>query len=383
MRKISGKLVLSALFLTTSCVSESTPAVAQAESQSFEEIFLAHQPTRIESARELRSKIEVYDGRAVELRGDITGLMTREGARTVLLRVGDDTTLLSAPVEISSSDLRAGSSVRIVARVDADRSTPLVMMAVASSPRTVVSKPKNDVAAILPAVSSADGEFLFPQAPASQAVPTVGALSSQPQPRRQPKPLASRGGSPRVTTPASRRPQAVASTAIAPISAGDVDEIVDSQKPVYEALVRRHNKKLKREVVSEIAEGVMRAGYKYNMDPRFLAALIAVESNFDPHCVSSSGAMGLGQIMPFNLKAAGISNPYSPTQNIFGTAKLLRGLLDSYKNRSNGTLLAVAAYNAGSGAVRRAGYKVPNGQQVQRYVWKVHDRYKQFAPDMF
>ena len=47
------------------------------------------------------------------------------------------------------------------------------------------------------------------------------------------------------------------------------------------------------------------------------------------------------------------------------------------------SLLAVAAYNAGSGAVRRAGYKVPGGSQVQRYVWKVYYRYKQFAPDMF
>ena len=145
----------------------------------------------------------------------------------------------------------------------------------------------------------------------------------------------------------------------------------------------RHNRKLKPEVAEEIAEALLRAGYKYNMDPRFLAAIIAVESNFDVHCVSSSGAMGLGQLMPFNLPEAGVKNPWNPTENIFGAAKLLRGHLNDYKNRSNGTLLAVAAYNAGPGAVRRAGYKVPNGAQVQRYVRKVYHRYKGFAPDMF
>jgi soluble lytic murein transglycosylase-like protein len=93
--------------------------------------------------------------------------------------------------------------------------------------------------------------------------------------------------------------------------------------------------------------------------------------------------MGLGQLMPFNLKEAGVTDPWNPTQNIFGTAKLLRGHLDDYKNRSNGTLLAVAAYNAGPGAVRRAGFQVPDGAQVRRYVWKVYYRYKALAPDMF
>lgn len=88
-------------------------------------------------------------------------------------------------------------------------------------------------------------------------------------------------------------------------------------------------------------------------------------------------------MMPFNLKEAGVTDPWNPTQNVMGTAQLLRNLLDKYKKRSNGTLLAVAAYNAGQGAVRRAGYKVPKGAQVQRYVWKVYNRYKAFAPDMF
>ena len=132
------------------------------------------------------------------------------------------------------------------------------------------------------------------------------------------------------------------------------------------------------------ASALISAGYQFKIDPRFLAAIIAVESDFDIYCRSSSGAMGLGQLMPFNVTDLRLSDPWNPTQNIFGTAKLLRGHLDDFSRFGvRGPLLAVAAYNAGPNAVKRAGNNVPNGSQVQRYVWKVYYRYKEFAPDMF
>ena len=90
--------------------------------------------------------------------------------------------------------------------------------------------------------------------------------------------------------------------------------------------------------------------------------------------------------MPFNIPEAGLkykSDAWDPTKNIFGTARLLRGHLNDFSDRPDGTLLAVAAYNAGPNAVKRAGYKVPSGAQVQRYVWKVYYRYKEFAPELF
>lgn len=88
--------------------------------------------------------------------------------------------------------------------------------------------------------------------------------------------------------------------------------------------------------------------------------------------------------MPFNSRSMGMTDPYNPTQSIYGMAKILRGHLDTFgKFGSRGPLLAVAAYNAGPNAVKRAGNNVPGGAQVQRYVWKVYYRYKEFAPDMF
>jgi len=158
---------------------------------------------------------------------------------------------------------------------------------------------------------------------------------------------------------------------------------IDASKPAYKALVRRFNGRLREDQVDEIATALLNAGYSHNMDPRFLAAMIAVESSFNPLSVSRSGASGLGQLMPFNWKPNGITDPYNPTQSIMGMARMLRGHLDEYRSRPNSTLLAVAAYNAGPGAVRRAGYQVPPTSQVQRYVWKVYYKYKDIAPDMF
>jgi soluble lytic murein transglycosylase-like protein len=65
-------------------------------------------------------------------------------------------------------------------------------------------------------------------------------------------------------------------------------------------------------------------------------------------------------------------------------ARTLRTHLDQFgRFGARGPLLAVAAYNAGPNAVKRAGYNVPPGNQVQRYVWKVYYAYKELAPDMF
>jgi soluble lytic murein transglycosylase-like protein len=93
--------------------------------------------------------------------------------------------------------------------------------------------------------------------------------------------------------------------------------------------------------------------------------------------------MGLGQLMPFNLKPLGVANAWDPMQNLNGSAKLLRQNLDIYGRQANGTLLAVAAYHAGVGAVNRAGKAVPQRASTQKYVWKVYYAYRALAPELF
>ncbi len=99
-----------------------------------------------------------------------------------------------------------------------------------------------------------------------------------------------------------------------------------------------------------------------------IKAVAMVESGFDPHAVSPKGALGLMQLMPAVARQYGVKNPYDPHQNLRGGATHLGSLLDRY----DGDLrLALAAYNAGSGAVKR--YRgVPPYRETRNYIRKVN-----------
>lgn len=94
------------------------------------------------------------------------------------------------------------------------------------------------------------------------------------------------------------------------------------------------------------------AAKKYNVSESLLKAIAKAESNFNPNDVSSSGAMGIMQLMPETAKSLGVKDAFDPRQNIMGGAKCIAQKLKEF----NGDVsLALAAYNAGSGAVKRNG----------------------------
>jgi soluble lytic murein transglycosylase-like protein len=115
---------------------------------------------------------------------------------------------------------------------------------------------------------------------------------------------------------------------------------------------------------------------RHGLDPDLVVAVVAVESGFRPEAVSPKGALGLMQLMPKTAEALGVENALDPVQNLEGGARHLGQLLTLY----GGDLTrALAAYNAGEGAVHRHG-GVPPYRETRAYVKKVIERYRGKKP---
>lgn len=119
-----------------------------------------------------------------------------------------------------------------------------------------------------------------------------------------------------------------------------------------------------------IAEAVDRIAKENNLSPRLVHSVIQVESNYNPNAVSPKGAQGLMQLIPATARRFGVSDAFDPADNIQGGARYLKYLLELYKGDET---LALAAYNAGEGAVSKYG-GVPPYPETQGYVAKIRQR---------
>jgi soluble lytic murein transglycosylase-like protein len=111
-----------------------------------------------------------------------------------------------------------------------------------------------------------------------------------------------------------------------------------------------------------------------DVDPALIKAIIANESGFNANATSNVGAQGLMQLMPGTAAGLGVTDAYDPSQNVAGGTKYIKGLLQKF----NGDVrLAVAAYNAGPGAVEKYG-GVPPYAETQNYVQNVLASYAKY-----
>ncbi len=121
----------------------------------------------------------------------------------------------------------------------------------------------------------------------------------------------------------------------------------------------------------KIEEMIRETSARYRVDPALVRAVMQTESNWNSSAVSRKGALGLMQLVPGTAQQLGVSNAFDPKQNLDGGVRYLHTLLERY----NGDLdKALAAYNAGPGAVDRAG-GIPQYRETREYVQKVTDSY--------
>jgi len=117
------------------------------------------------------------------------------------------------------------------------------------------------------------------------------------------------------------------------------------------------------------------ASHRYHLDPDLVNSVIRAESGFNPKAVSRKGAMGLMQLEPQTAAQLGVADPFDPETNVDGGTRYLRELLVRY---NFDLIKALAAYNAGPGAVRKYG-GVPPYRETQRYVQRVAKLYRQMC----
>jgi len=153
-----------------------------------------------------------------------------------------------------------------------------------------------------------------------------------------------------------------------PVGTRGVAETAVEPRPVSPAMPELHP--------AGINEAVEWIAASQSLSPRLVHSVIKVESNYNPLAVSSKGAQGLMQLMPATARRFGVANAFDPIDNIQGGARYLKYLLDLYNGDRQ---LALAAYNAGEGAVEKYG-TVPPYPETLNYLIQVNQQIQKSLP---
>lgn len=152
---------------------------------------------------------------------------------------------------------------------------------------------------------------------------------------------------------------------ISPLPFGSLSKSVEKVSSATKPTSSKINTK------EEILNYIKEASENYGVEEKLVKALIKQESGFNPNAISKAGAMGLMQLMPSTAKSLGVKNALNPKENIDGGIKYLKQMLNKYNGNK---ILALAAYNAGPGAVDKYS-GIPPYPETQNYVRAVLKNY--------
>jgi soluble lytic murein transglycosylase-like protein len=181
---------------------------------------------------------------------------------------------------------------------------------------------------------------------------------------------------------------AAAATAPAPRTVGRVVSVVHADRrtgrlvrsveraaaPRAESAESVESAKAWAETSAAIDQYVADTAARYEVDPLLVRSVIQVESNYDPLAVSRKGAQGLMQLMPQTARRFSVKNSFDPFENIDGGVRYLKYLLTLFGDQESPETLALAAYNAGEGAVLKHG-GVPPYRETAQYVRRVAQKW--------
>ena len=314
LTRLSNKALCTALLLVIS---------ASAFAATGDEFLAARKSLRVESLAiaALKTNPSGYIGRTIELKGAVSGIAKCAASSSFILDCAGVSLLVKSPS--LPSCIANGNTLRVLARVGEG--------CVASLSDLVLQCAAYDYDVSL----------------------REKQLASKPDARKPASPapsravdLASRGGS-------------------------DGASRIKAVYGVYRAAISKFNPRLSAREGDDITSSLLAFSWHYQVDPRLVIAVVLAESHFRPDARSSAGAMGLGQLMPGTAAGLGVTNAYDPVQNLAGSIRLIRGHLDRYGDLA----LALSAYNAGPGAVKKYG-GVPPYRETQTYIRRVTQYYK-------
>jgi hypothetical protein len=320
--------VLTALVLGVIGMFRPAAAAPEAEYRSAR----ARQAVTPATAAQVATRMGSFAGKVLELDGVVSGTFAANDTTGFLLRTSDGQMFI-LQAKATDADVTLGNPVRVLARVPQGGS-------VMESLAVMLTGARADTGTV-----GDDGEMAVDERPPVYYDPT----DTTPTPKQMD----------------DRRYVFTGQTGLA-----QSPEVVR----LYAAKIKELNGSLSDDTAGRVAYHILAKSEQYGIDPRLTMALVHRESRFNPRAVSPKGALGLGQLMPGTAAGLGVGKPFDIEENLEGTVRYISTQLRTFGRLS----LALAAYNAGPGAVRRYN-DVPPYRETRNYVRLVWQTYAALA----